>query len=1689
MQTKAPSTKSKLQSERGSALVVALLCMVALFAITIAATRIRVTNAKDVEDRNAQAIQYWQARSAAANLQASLIVDVPQAFDSDLQRTQIAANGYPLPAFDQTNIAAQYSLPVLNADGSITSRPASQCTSLLGNLDAWAARKASVAESYASSRGFGSDKARVAVLREYQRQQLIGVGNNEPAYVLQYMIDAAVGEIGNARGRVRPSGTIMLGPSQPGCNTTVSLTANPTSIALGNSSTLTVTYTNANHVWITDQTGAVVPGTDRSGLAETNSPQTVSFTVSPTDDTSYRAVGQGASGCQAISAFVTVSVTYPPPLILAFDANPTCITRGETATLTFQVQYAQTITITGGGVSQTFAGNPGATPTSGSLTVTPTVDTTYTLTASGKGGTASGNVTVQVKQPLTVDQFVSDNYCLIPPANTVNLTWAVSNAETVTITDNSTEVVTGVSATAGTRSFTVNNPTTFTITAMRTGCDGPEYATRDISINTNSTPTASLSANPSTIAIGSATVLQWNTTNTTSVTISASPAAGSGLPSPQTVTESGTLTIQPTAVNTGTGYTYTLTATNAGCSTQTVTRTTTVFVMSAPVPPPCPNVSQFDGDACVMSGNAATLRWNVANSDWINITGPGVNQTVSGNPVGSGSMAVSPSSDATYTLTSWRNQPAGSSPPTNGLIAYWPFDEGSGTSSNDASGNSHTAYLYNGTAWTSGQVGPAALSFDGSTNLAGINIDDWNLANTFSYTFWANPTRAHTIDTESTSGYAGYYNTHNYMLNPSWYEAGEVGAGISVATNGVTILENGDSDFAPVLVYNAPISGWTQITVVYQNKQPKLYVNGTLVRTGLTSRQRLVHLTPDYIGGGFYGYYGGSVDDLRVYNRALTDTEINTIYSNGGAAPASCTPASPPYPTTASFTVHVGQRPSVTNLQSAPSNIDAGQLTQLTWTNSGNFSNATIIGSGGDTNTYTVPASQGSLWVRPLSTSTYTVSVTNSDCAAQSANQSTTVTVWACPSITVPFSASPASIIQGSSSTLQWGIANASQVLLNGNPVAPSGSMTVSPPPGSNTYRLTALSHNGACSFDQFVTVNVAACPTPVIHLFAASPSTVTAGGNQMVRLSWSVNDTSSTGVTVTINGVGTFGASGFVDISQPQSTTTYLMTARNGCGAQSTAQVIVTVNACPAPVISSFSANPNTVFIGGNRTVRLSWSISDASGTGISINIPGVGTFANPNGFVDISQPQSTTTYTLIATSGCGASSSAQTVVVATACPSPNIQSFTANPSSVTIGGGQTVRLSWNVTDPSSSGITVTIAGIGTFGPSGFVDIPQPQSTTTYTLTATAGCGAQNTAQVAVTASACPSPTVNSFTAVPSSVTIGGNQTVRLSWSVTDNSGFGVSVNLAGIGTFGPSGFVDIAQPQSTTTYTLTATAGCGASVSAQTTVTATSCPAPTINSFSSSPPSVLIGGSQNIRLSWNVTDNSSYGVSVSISGVGGTFGPSGFVDIAQPQSTTTYTLTATSGCGASSSAQVTVIANPPSAATASIDLPFFAPTSAGPFFTNPNDPVVKRFPGTYTFNASAGFQATATITWGAYPIPFLDTCYGTQTFVAADGPWTVQFIAADNTVLDSFTFERPGYGGGATLSWTGSSPLAQSAVKVRFVAPYYTNRYQLSRGGNGEPQDCELVIDHYHGGDYQGYLDLSTGVFTNGPFLEDRY
>ncbi len=918
MKSNVPQQKTLVRSrkgERGSALIVAIMFMVVLFAVTIAAAKVRVASAKDTEDQNAQQHAYWDARSGAATLQASLLTDVPTAFAADLIRARGMAGASALMAFDPPCYSPSCNTkPVINPDGGRTPYPISECTSLLGNIDVWAEQRGiPLAENYATSHGYGPTRARVAVLREYTRQQMVGTSSTEPAYILEFQIDA----IASDQGRIRPSGTIMLSPSQVGCETSVSLEANPTSIPIGGSSSLTATYQWANTVVLKDSTGNIVD--TRSSLDETAAPQTITFTVSPTATTTYRAEATGSGGCGAVSGERAITVTFPPPEITSFTVSPSCINRGQSATLSWSVRYASNVTITGPGVNQSFSGSP-AGVISETLAVSPLVDTTYMLTATGPGGSAQAQTTVTVKQPFRIDSFAATTYCLTPGAN-VDLSWAITNGESADING------TAISSTGGTLRVNPTATTTYTLSATRAGCSGPETITQAVTISVVPAPTATFTANPARIELGQSTSLQWTTRDTTSGDITPSPAAGSGLSGPTTITPvpSGSLSVIPTQLGT---YTYTLTAMSTGCSTQQAQQTATVIVDPVAVSPPCPTINSFVADSCILPGNNATLQWNVIDFDTITISGGGISNTYL---TGSGSFVVSPSSPTTYTLTALR---------------------------------------------------------------------------------------------------------------------------------------------------------------------------------------------------------------------------------------AGCPPKS------ATVTVNIAEVPTVNSFIASPSAINPGQSTTLQW-NASNAASVRITGTDGSTH---FPGGN-SLTVSPASTTTYTITATSGGCNPQQAQAQVTVNVGLCPTIN-SFTANPSSIIAGGNSTLQWSVSNASLVLLNGNPVASSGSQVVTPTV-TTTYRITAQSTNGACDLEQFVTVNVSACPAPQVTSFTANPDSVTEGGNQMIRLAWTINDSSGTGVNLTISpGVGTFSvANGFVDILQPAATTTYTLIASNGCGAPATpAQVQVTVNppsvlSCPVPV------------------------------------------------------------------------------------------------------------------------------------------------------------------------------------------------------------------------------------------------------------------------------------------------------------------------------------------------------------------------------------------------------------------------------------------------------------------------------------------------------------------------------------------
>jgi uncharacterized cupredoxin-like copper-binding protein len=308
------------------------------------------------------------------------------------------------------------------------------------------------------------------------------------------------------------------------------------------------------------------------------------------------------------------------------------------------------------------------------------------------------------------------------------------------------------------------------------------------------------------------------------------------------------------------------------------------------------------------------------------------------------------------------------------------------------------------------------------------------------------------------------------------------------------------------------------------------------------------------------------------------------------------------------------------------------------------------------------------------------------------------------------FSAAPATITAGQSSTLNWVIQNATTATITptlGSVNAGSGTSSVTPAT-TTTYTLTATGPGGTVNATVTVTVGTPAVGNPQIVRFEANPVTIAPG--QQSTLSW----TTTGAATVSISGLGSEPLNGSATV-QPAQTTTYTLTATSSDGHAVTAPVTVTVAPGTIPQIVVFVANPQTISSG--QTSKLCWQVNGA--TSISIS-PGVGGNLNANDCATVS-PQQTTTYTLTASNATGQIQANTTVNVG----SVQILSFTATPAFSTLQGSPVV-LAWQTLNATSVIIIGADLTTQSLPVNGSITI-NPMQNNTYTLTAY-GAGGQTT-------------------------------------------------------------------------------------------------------------------------------------------------------------------------------------------------------------------------------------------------------------------------------------------------------------------------------------------------------------------------
>ncbi|WP_232187174.1 LamG-like jellyroll fold domain-containing protein [Cohnella silvisoli] len=267
------------------------------------------------------------------------------------------------------------------------------------------------------------------------------------------------------------------------------------------------------------------------------------------------------------------------------------------------------------------------------------------------------------------------------------------------------------------------------------------------------------------------------------------------------------------------------------------------------------------------------------------------------------------------------------------LAAYWPFDEGSGTSAadaavDDAAANNATV----GASWTANGVLGSALSFSGSNSAIIGNSPELNITGDLTVSLWfkldqslAAQTNAYPIlyNNQDGAGLKGYTLYGNKAANTINFRV----------LNGIGSPGYVDAYFS---ASGLAIGQWYHVLGTYNGGEVKVYLDSELKDTRPFSGAVGATTTSYSIGNAFQG----AIDEVRVYKWAMNEDEVVGIYkgirnpwrSNAKLfqAPAASDiewvdSVGPDYSLKYKNTEYLGNMSRVFAYYSVPSNIPAGQ--------------------------------------------------------------------------------------------------------------------------------------------------------------------------------------------------------------------------------------------------------------------------------------------------------------------------------------------------------------------------------------------------------------------------------------------------------------------------------------------------------------------------------------------------------------------------------------------------------------------------------------------------------------------------------------------------------------------------------------------------------------------------------------------
>lgn len=209
---------------------------------------------------------------------------------------------------------------------------------------------------------------------------------------------------------------------------------------------------------------------------------------------------------------------------------------------------------------------------------------------------------------------------------------------------------------------------------------------------------------------------------------------------------------------------------------------------------------------------------------------------------------------------------------------YWPLDATNGNVAVDVSGNGNNGII-NGATWNAtGQIN-GCLSFNGANNFVRIS----NLiSNDFSIAFW--------VKTTQIGGTGQWYHGQGLIDGDYPGSANDFGTSLSGGEFGFGV-GNPDTTIVSTNLINDGNWHLCVATRVQATGAMDVYVDGNLSATGVGNTNALNASTFLLFGaiasGG--GYFDGSLDEIKIYNRALGNHEVSALYFGGAFPPAAPT--------------------------------------------------------------------------------------------------------------------------------------------------------------------------------------------------------------------------------------------------------------------------------------------------------------------------------------------------------------------------------------------------------------------------------------------------------------------------------------------------------------------------------------------------------------------------------------------------------------------------------------------------------------------------------------------------------------------------------------------------------------------------------------------------------------------------------